>query len=479
MDDLSKIKDLLKNDDRGLNIREISEKLKINRNSVAKLLDILTIKEEVEIRVYGRSKVYYLAQKIPLSDFMKFSSNFIIALNRDLRIVQVNIAFLHYIKIPKNKVLHARLTDIPTNLFKDPKIVPAAESAISGKEKHLEICVKKTKTRDSYYKITFTPTRFQDLSCGVILFLENITEKKKIENALRKSEHKYRILVENIPERIFLKDASFAYISCNEHYARDLGIAADTIAGKTDFDFYPHDLVEKYRADDLAVMQSGVTSLIEEQYIIHGTESWVSTLKTPIKDDAGNVSGILGIFHDITEHKKAAIALEQSKNQLAEIINFLPDATFVIDKTGGVIAWNRAIEEMTGLSSKDILGKGDYEYSLPFYGERRPIFIDLVLNDCEEIRNRYPFVIKKGDRFISEIFIRHLNGGKDAYLWLIASPLYDIHGNITGAIESMRDITEKKQVVGTLIQRNEELQAAYKQIKKTETELWIKKKSVR
>ena len=62
MDNVAKIKNLLKKDQRGLNIREISEKLHINRNSVARLLDILTAKEEVEIRIHGRSKIYYLAK---------------------------------------------------------------------------------------------------------------------------------------------------------------------------------------------------------------------------------------------------------------------------------------------------------------------------------------------------------------------------------------------------------------------------------
>ncbi|MCX6701239.1 MAG: histidine kinase, partial [Methanomicrobiales archaeon] len=84
---------------------------------------------------------------------------------------------------------------------------------------------------------------------------------------------------------------------------------------------------------------------------------------------------------------------------------------------GTVIAWNKGIEEMTGISAKDIMGKRDHEYSLQFYRERRPILIDLIFNDSEEIRNRYPFVIRKGDKFMSEIFIQHLSGGKGADLW--------------------------------------------------------------
>jgi len=61
-----------------------------------------------------------------------------------------------------------------------------------------------------------------------------------------------------------------------------------------------------------------------------------------------------------------------------EIIDFLPDATFVIDNSGVVVAWNRAIEKMTGVTAAEIVGKGDFAYAVPFYGKQRPILIDLV-----------------------------------------------------------------------------------------------------
>jgi PAS domain S-box-containing protein len=184
----------------------------------------------------------------------------------------------------------------------------------------------------------FTAAPIRDLNgaiIGAIETLEDITERKMAEEALLLSEHKYRTLVENIPEKIFVKDALLAYVSCNDSYARDLGIAAEAIAGKTDFDFHPRDLAEKYRADDRAVMESGATSTIEEPYVLNGVESWVSTLKTPIRDDAGNISGILGIFHDITERKRIEEALAQSEERYRAVVEdqteficrFAPDGT--------------------------------------------------------------------------------------------------------------------------------------------------------
>ena len=104
------------------------------------------------------------------------------------------------------------------------------------------------------------------------------------------SENKYRTLLENLPQKIFLKDKNSVYISCNENYARDMNIKPEEIAGKTDYDFYPKELAEKYRADDKRVIELGQTQDIEEAYLQEGREFIVHTVKTPVKDEEGNVT---------------------------------------------------------------------------------------------------------------------------------------------------------------------------------------------
>jgi len=135
--------------------------------------------------------------------------------------------------------------------------------------------------------------------------------------------------------------------------------------------------------------------------------------------------------------------LIESQQRLTEIIDFLPDSTLVIDAEGKVIVWNKAIEEMTGFKAEDMMGKGNYEYAMPFYGEKRPILIDLVREPDKEIQDLYQFVKKEGKALLaqSDVEIK----GKNIVMWVKAVPLYDIKGNITGAIESIRDITKTKQ----------------------------------
>ncbi|HPY92512.1 ATP-binding protein, partial [Methanothrix soehngenii] len=154
-------------------------------------------------------------------------------------------------------------------------------------------------------------------------------------------------------------------------------------------------------------------------------------------------------------------ALKESERRLADIIEFLPDATFVVDKNGKVISWNRAIEKITGVKAELILGKGDYEYSLPFYGERRPTLIDMAKGIDPKIdpefEKKYENLKRdeENNSLVGEAYMP-LQGKGDAYLLGSASALYDSNGDYWGAIESIRDITDRKRVEEEL-QRSKEM----------------------
>jgi PAS domain S-box-containing protein len=142
------------------------------------------------------------------------------------------------------------------------------------------------------------------------------------------------------------------------------------------------------------------------------------------------------------ERKKAQEALRESEKRLAGIIDFLPDATFAVDREGKVIAWNRAMEEMSGIPADRMIGTTGHEYALPFYGERRPLLIDMVAASDEEIKKQYLSVERKGNALLGEVKVTLR--GRQRTLSGIAAPLYDEAGNVVGAIESVRDVTERK-----------------------------------
>ncbi len=159
-------------------------------------------------------------------------------------------------------------------------------------------------------------------------------------------------------------------------------------------------------------------------------------------------------WRDISERKKDEKAARDSYNLLNNIIDFLPYPTFIIDHAGVVMFWNRAMEEMTHVKARRIIGKGDYEYSLAFYGERRPILVDLVSKDKAELEKKYPRLRRDQDneRLFGETdMIPYLQ----RYLDGCASVLRNEAGEVLGAIEIVRDITEEKNTQQELIRARE------------------------
>ncbi len=144
------------------------------------------------------------------------------------------------------------------------------------------------------------------------------------------------------------------------------------------------------------------------------------------------------LAHERSESDRSRIAVQK---QLFDIIEFLPDATFAIDINGKVIAWNRAMEDLSGISKKNMIGKSDYEYALPFFGKRRPILIDLVMSDPDlALLGTYEYIEKKGSVLFAERYNTQLN----RHLSGAASALIDSSGTVYGAIESIRDISDRK-----------------------------------
>jgi len=217
------------------------------------------------------------------------------------------------------------------------------------------------------------------------------------------------------------------------------------------------DLMQK----KLIAALKGDRSYIREYRIRHrnGKTLWVQESSQIVCHPQGGIDFIYGAFIDITERKEAEEAVRESQRRFQDIIDFLPDATLVIDREGKVIAWNYAMEALTGVQAQDILGKGNYEYSLAFYDERRSILIDYVFSDDQEFRAKYAQVSRRGDILCGEAYVQ-LKSGR-AYCTATAGGLYDTAGNLTGAIETVRDNTERKRMEESLHRQKEYLAALH------------------
>lgn len=140
-----------------------------------------------------------------------------------------------------------------------------------------------------------------------------------VQQAQELNDDKYRAVVNQLPHRIVVKDVNSVFISCNQSIAEELGIQPQDIVGKTDFDFFPRELAEKYRYDDRKVIERGITLSQDEQYIKDGKQFWIHTTKSPMRDAGGRIVGLVVIFHDVTEKKRADDELARNAWTMAVI----------------------------------------------------------------------------------------------------------------------------------------------------------------
>ncbi len=257
-----------------------------------------------------------------------------------------------------------------------------------------------------------------------------------------------RTLMDTIPNPIFYKDTSYRYLGCNRAFEEYVGCTQQELIGKTPHEIWQSELADEYLQQDQDMFSKpGIRTY--EASVMHadGQQRDVIFYKGTFTGKEGTVAGLVGVILDITERKAAEAATKSSYHQLLDIIEFLPDATFVIDRNKRVIAWNQAIENLTGIRKQDILGKGDYAYAIPFYNDNRPLLIDLLDPEMEQerIRFNYTQIKQEGQTLFTEVFVPAFRNGGSRYFWATATPLYDGDGNQVGGIESIRDITEYKQ----------------------------------
>lgn len=290
----------------------------------------------------------------------------------------------------------------------------------------------------------------------------DITRRKQIEDALRESETKYRDIFENATEGIYQTTPEGRYLSVNPAFARMFGFASpgEMIATINDIgrQLYVHP-EDRERLKALLTELGRVEGFETQVYRRDGRIIWISINARAVRDETGAILHYEGTNTDITEHKLAEESLRNSEHQLSQIIEFLPDATLVIDSHGRVVAWNRALEALTGVKSQEMIGKGDLEYALPLYGKRTPILIDLALHQRPNPVQKCTGISWMGDTLAGESFVSNLPRGP-AHISATASVLRDAAGRVIGAIECIRDITERWSAEEALRESEERWQFA-------------------
>lgn len=315
---------------------------------------------------------------------------------------------------------------------------------------------KRQRTRRRISAASDAPQKPGDFIQSMGLVVDELSDRNE---RLMGAQQRLKDIINFLPVATFAIDLDHRVIAWNQAMEKLTGTKSSAVMGKGDYEygipFYgirgpllidlvlkpDPELEKEYRVferkDGNIFAESFVTRLNHREVYLWGNAS-------PLRDSRGRVVGAIGCIRDITKETLAGAALEETLKTMAAIIEFLPDPMMVIDKGHRVIAWNQAMEQLTGVKAESVLGKGKYAHSVPFYGKRMSVLIDFVLEPDPRLELRYGILRRDGDTLFIETYIPDM-GGREVYIWAKASPFKDQNGEVVGAIETMRDISELKR----------------------------------
>ncbi|MCE5242202.1 MAG: PAS domain S-box protein [Desulfobacteraceae bacterium] len=299
---------------------------------------------------------------------------------------------------------------------------------------------------------------------GMLLIARDVTERRRVEKELAgqhrqmqetagqliQSMNMLQLVIGSIPARVFWKDRDLRYLGCNSLFARDAGLdRPEELLGMNDFDMVWREQAERYRADDRAVLESGVprVNIVEPQTTPDGSTIWLNTSKVPLRLPGGEIFGILGVYEDITERRKTAEALSLRESYLTAIIENQPGLLWLKDTEGRYLLMNHALALSCGRRSpEEIVGGTDLDLWPREFAER--------------YRNEDREVMARRARLVIED--RILVHGVEKPFHTCKTPVFTPDGQVLGTCGFALDVSERKLAEEEHRRLEERLQRAEK-----------------
>ena len=274
---------------------------------------------------------------------------------------------------------------------------------------------------------------------GLTVYWSDISDRQRTEAELRQKNAILNVINESAPTPIFVKDREGRIIYANPATLEVLGKSAAEVIGRRDRDLYAvAELGAIVSANDRRIMESGQTEIVEESP--DGIRTFLGT-KAPYRNEAGEVIGLIGISNDITNRKRAEVALKEQTKLLQVIIDSIGDGLILANQQGEFVLFNRAAVKMFGqLTNEKSCQEWSSTYGL-FLADQKTLFPEEELPLTRAIKGEYVNDVA--------IFVRRQDC-EGRWISISGYPVVDTSSEITGGVIVCRDITERKQALSAL-----------------------------
>ncbi|PKL60953.1 MAG: hypothetical protein CVV33_00050 [Methanomicrobiales archaeon HGW-Methanomicrobiales-4] len=472
---------------KGLSIEEISHHLSISRTTTAKYLNAMDQTGQIESRPYGPAKVYTLTERIPIENIVSLLPHLIIILDDSFTIRQANDSLLEFFQLSKTDLVGREIQYSPLGSYVNDNRFELLKRAMEGKPQFIEEDIT-IEENTAFFYIRIIPTIFEHGGKGIILIFEDITALKttqahleelvkertyelekvnkklcdenakyrKVREQLVLKEHQYEQLVESSTDLILKFSSDGELIYSNPLAETVLGIdhlkkekyllKGICIPDRPEYQDFTELLIPSLLSNPEVIKKRELTYQNEEKSI------WISWTFRSIPSQSTSNPEILCIGTEITDRISSENRLIESEHQLSDILSHLPDPTFVINPLRKIELWNKAMEEMTGVSAESVVGKERSFFTPSIFGYSRPILADLIFDPDNKENQSYFQNLSRGEEVITAETKGVGKMGEEVIFWVKATPLKDVDGQIVGAVQSMRDITAIRSLENSLIQ---------------------------
>ncbi len=438
----------LRSNSKGMTITDISRKIHLNRNSTAKYLEVLRVNGQIDMAAVGRAKVFYISHRVPISALLNFSTDLILVLDSSMGIIDVNDNFQKTFKVKKEILLDVGLQTSNLPIFNTRESIAKIKRAIKGKDSIFEMKIL-LNSEYQYFRGKLIPSTLGDGNNGVTIIMENITDQKQAEDNLRKSEERYRELIENQGEGIGMGDENDLFIFANPAAERIMGVGPGKLIGMSVLDFVLKK--EKRKIDTHSERRKkGIKDTY--QFKIRSGDGKLKVIlltATPRYDRRGEFIGSFGVFRDITLMKENERRTRESEERYRALFESSSDSIIILkDRT--IIQCNPSTLRMFGYSTEEeIIGLDPTAISPEHQpdGTSSDTFIMQRMRTVNEkgfVNFTYVHKRKGGDEFLADVRLHKVRLEEGTVIQAVIR-------DITEVVKAQEEISKKEERLSNIL----------------------------